>query len=79
MTEELVTLAEVSRRVGLSPQRIRQLATEDPAFPARRKVGRAWAVAWSEAETYFAARRPRPGRPPRGEAPERKTNGAAEG
>ncbi len=63
MTEELVTLAELSRRVGLSPQRVRQLATEDPAFPARRKVGRAWAVVWTDAERYFAARQPKPGRP----------------
>jgi predicted DNA-binding transcriptional regulator AlpA len=65
MTEELVSLPEVGRRVGLSAQRIRQLADEDPTFPARRKVGRVWAVVWPEAERYFATRQPKPGRPRR--------------
>jgi hypothetical protein len=65
MDEKLVSLAEVGRRVGLSAQRVRQLAATDPTFPARQKVGQGWAVVWSEAEHYFAGRHPKPGPKPR--------------
>lgn len=64
MDDDLITLAELGRRQGLSPQRVRQLANSDPAFPPRRRVGRYWLVSAAAAERYFAARgEPKGGRP----------------
>jgi hypothetical protein len=62
---ELVTLAEVSRRVRLSPQRVGQLALR-PDFPERHRIGNAWVVSWPEAERWFRERKPdKGGRPPK--------------
>jgi hypothetical protein len=62
---ELVTLAEVSRRVRLSPQRVGQLALR-PDFPERRRIGNAWVVSWPEAERWFRDRElGKGGRPPK--------------
>jgi len=65
MADDLVTLSEVARRVRLSPQRVRQLAARDPAFPERHQYGGYWLVSWASAERYFQQRHPRPGRPPK--------------
>jgi predicted DNA-binding transcriptional regulator AlpA len=62
MDDEVVTLAEVARRVGLSPQRVAVLAHR-PGFPERQRIGNAWAVSWPEAEAWFQARTTKPGRP----------------
>jgi hypothetical protein len=59
---EQVTLAEVARRVGLSPQRVAVLA-DRPGFPERHRIGNAWVVSWPEAEAWFQARTAKPGRP----------------
>jgi predicted DNA-binding transcriptional regulator AlpA len=60
---ELVTLAEVARRVGLSPQRIGQLA-QRPDFPERRKLGHYWLVDAAEVERWLRERpRDKGGRP----------------
>jgi hypothetical protein len=56
MADDLITLADLARRVGLSSRRVRQIADADPAFPPRRRLGRYWVVSYSEARAYFAAR-----------------------
>jgi hypothetical protein len=62
---ELVTLAEIGRRVGLTTERVRQLARDDPNWPIPRtqwrRVGRYWLVPWEPIKTYFAARDSRSG------------------
>jgi len=45
MTHHLVGVAEIAAMIGLSRQRIHQLAREDPTFPAPTVVisaGRVW-------------------------------------
>jgi hypothetical protein len=64
MEDDLITLAELARRKRISPQRVRQLAATDPAFPERRRVGRYWLVSAAAGMAYFANRQPRKGRPP---------------
>lgn len=59
MDDERITFTELARRVGLSQQRISQLARDDPDFPRRYKAGPAWQVSWPEAEAYFARREQR--------------------
>jgi transcriptional regulator with XRE-family HTH domain len=54
--DERITFTELARRVGLSQQRISQLARDDPDFPRRYRAGPAWQVSWPEAKTYFARR-----------------------
>ena len=62
---ELVTLAEIGRRVGLTTERVRQLARDDPNWPVPRtqwlRLGRYWLVPWQPVEAYFAARDRRSG------------------
>jgi transcriptional regulator with XRE-family HTH domain len=57
MDDERITFTELARRVGLSQQRISQLARDDPDFPPRYRAGPSWQVSWPEAERYFAERR----------------------
>jgi hypothetical protein len=60
--QELVTLAEIGRRVGLSKERVSQLSKTDPAWPVPRdqwkKLGPYWQLPWPPVEAYFAARKP---------------------
>lgn len=54
--EELVTGAEAARRLGLSRERVRQLA-EKPGFPEPLgKVGNAIVWRWRDVERWSAAR-----------------------
>jgi hypothetical protein len=61
MDHDLITFTELARRVGLSQQRISQLAATDPQFPDTFAFGPARVVSWEEAEAYFKARRERYG------------------
>jgi hypothetical protein len=62
---EMVTLAEIARRVDLSKQRVQQLAHRDPDFPVPKeeweKVGRYYFLPWEPVKAYFEARRPQHG------------------
>lgn len=62
---EMVTLAEIARRVHLSKQRVNQLAHGDPDFPVPKerwqKVGRYYFLPWPPVEAYFNARDPQHG------------------
>lgn len=59
---ELVTLAEIARRVGLSKQRVSQLVNTDPDWPVPRsewkKLGAYWQIPWPPVEEYFRKRKP---------------------
>ncbi|WP_185893493.1 MarR family transcriptional regulator [Streptomyces sp. WAC08241] len=62
---EMVTLAEIARRVELSKQRVQQLAHRDPDFPIPKeqwqKVGRYYFLPWEPVKAYFEARNPQHG------------------
>jgi hypothetical protein len=62
---DMVTLAEIARRVGLSKQRVQQLAHGDPQFPVPpaqwQKVGRYYLLPWPPVKAYFDAREPQHG------------------
>lgn len=62
---EMVTLAEIARRVDLSKQRVQQLAHRDPDFPVPKeewqKVGRYYFLPWEPVKAYFEARKPQHG------------------
>ena len=62
---EMVTLAEIARRVELSKQRVQQLAHKDPDFPVPKdewqKVGRYYFLPWEPVKAYFEAREPQHG------------------
>ena len=62
---EMVTLAEIARRVHLSKQRVQQLAHKDPDFPIPKeqwqKVGRYYFLPWEPVKAYFDARQPQHG------------------
>jgi hypothetical protein len=62
---EMVTLAEIARRVDLSKQRVQQLAHRDPDFPVPKeeweKVGRYYFLPWEPVKAYFEARNPQHG------------------
>lgn len=57
---EMVTLAEIARRVSLSKQRVSQLAKDDPAWPVPRdqwqQLGRYWLLPWEPVRKYFEER-----------------------
>lgn len=61
----MVTLAEIARRVGLSKQRISQLARRDPDWPVPesewQQVGRYYFLPWEPIKAYFDAREPQIG------------------
>lgn len=61
----MVTLAEIARRVGLSKQRISQLARKDPEWPVPeaewQKVGRYFFLPWEPVKQYFDDREPQVG------------------
>jgi hypothetical protein len=62
---DLVSAAEAADILGVTPQRVHQLAVEHEGFPVAAyelRVGRLWLRAAIEA---FAKRKRRPGRPPR--------------
>lgn len=64
MDDDLISLAEVARRVGYGATWVRKLADTDPAFPTRRLVSGYWLVSAAAAEAYFKARgEPKKGRP----------------
>ena len=60
---ELVTLAEIGRRVGVTTGQVRQLARDDPTWPVPkeqwRRVGRSWQLPWGPIKAYFATRNSR--------------------
>lgn len=67
--QELVTLAEIARRVvalgyaeTMSRERVRQLSDSDPDWPVPRsewkKLGPYWQIPWPPVEKYFRARKP---------------------
>ncbi|WP_405187313.1 MarR family transcriptional regulator (plasmid) [Streptomyces anulatus] len=62
---EMVTLAEIARRVSLSKQRVSQLANGDPDFPVPKeqwqKVGRYYFLPWEPVKAYFDEREPQHG------------------
>jgi hypothetical protein len=62
---EMVTLAEIARRVDLSKQRVSQLANRDPDFPIPKeqwqKVGRYYFLPWEPVKAYFDERQPQHG------------------
>jgi hypothetical protein len=60
-----VSLREAAKRVGVSPQRITELAKTDPTFPPKKKVGRSLAVSWPAFERWHKARNRKPGRRPK--------------
>ncbi len=63
--EEVLSAAEVARRLGVSRERVRQLAEEPGRFPtAVGKTGKSRAWRWGDVADWVAAggRRP-PGRP----------------
>ena len=62
MDHDLITFTELARRVGLSQQRISQLAATDPKFPDTFPFGPVRVVSWEEAEQYFKDRKQRSGR-----------------
>lgn len=61
----MVTLAEIARRVGLSKQRISQLARRDPDWPVPesewQQVGRYFLLPWEPVKAYFDQRDPKIG------------------
>jgi hypothetical protein len=67
--DEYVHLAEIGRRVGKSPEWIRQLAASDRDFPpaASFHVGRSRVWAWSAVKRYWDQRSAPvdPGPPPK--------------
>lgn len=67
--QELVTLAEIARRVvelgyakSMSKERVSQLSKTDPDWPVPReqwmKLGPYWQIPWPPVEEYFRNRRP---------------------
>ncbi|GAA3154596.1 hypothetical protein ACFQ0X_43775 [Streptomyces rectiviolaceus] len=64
-TPEMVTLAEIARRVELSKQRVQQLAHRDPDFPIPKeqwqKIGRYYFLPWEPVKAYFEERSPEHG------------------
>jgi hypothetical protein len=65
--DEYVHLAEIGRRVGKSPEWIRQLAASDRGFPpaAPFHVGRSRVWAWSAVKRYWDQRTTRTPTPPK--------------
>ena len=59
MTQHLVGVAEIARMLGVSRQRVHQLATTDPDFPKPEAVLSAGKI-WSKAaiETWMAGHWP---------------------
>lgn len=67
--QELVTLAEIARRVvelgyakTMSKERVSQLSKTDPKWPVPRtewrKLGPYWQIPWPPIEEYFRSRKP---------------------
>lgn len=67
--QELVTLAEIARRVvelgyaqTMSKERVSQLSKTDPDWPVPRsewkKLGPYWQIPWPPVEEYFRNRKP---------------------
>jgi hypothetical protein len=67
--QELVTLAEIARRVvelgyarSMSKERVSQLSKTDPKWPVPRsewkRLGPYWQIPWPPVEEYFRMRKP---------------------
>jgi len=65
--DEMVTFDEISKRVGMSRQRVRQIAEKDADWPVPRaqwrRAGRSWVFEWGPIEDFFHTRKPQTGRP----------------
>ncbi len=62
---ELVSVPEAAEILGVSPQRVRELALTNPAFPEPMRELRTGKLWLRDAIDVFARRDPKPGRPPR--------------
>ena len=63
--DDPITFRQLAPLVGLSHQRISQLATDDPDFPEVERIGPSKVVSRAAALAYFDRRQPRRGRPPK--------------